>query len=238
MMHKNLSVSLHSTNGRHLPAVRAMQGAVIGFWKPVEIPVSHETIIQVSAVITRSNKVKFCINNLSNCSRISIRCWVYKSHPMLRPNGRAMAMLEKTFFNVFYKNSFILIQISLKLFWFKFHLTFFIKIQLIITQQKASAGSSQVMVTNHYGKFQHHILLIQFLGGPLISHNFFFAMQFKYYGLSLHCKSFPCIIDIRSYIFFSLRPVWRLCRHANPELASQPIQARITEFEPGVQTPW
>ena len=34
--------------------------------------------IQSSAVITQSNKVRYCINNCRNCGRISIRCWIYQ----------------------------------------------------------------------------------------------------------------------------------------------------------------
>ena len=46
--------------------------------------------IQSSAVITRSNIVRYCINNCKNCGRISIRCWMHKIHPIPGPNGWAM----------------------------------------------------------------------------------------------------------------------------------------------------
>ena len=49
--------------------------------------------IQSSAVITRSNIVRYNINNYRNWCRISIRCWDYKRHPIPRPNGRAMGCL-------------------------------------------------------------------------------------------------------------------------------------------------
>ena len=46
--------------------------------------------IQSSVVITRSNIVKYYIHNYRTWSRISIRCWIHKRHPIPRPNGRAM----------------------------------------------------------------------------------------------------------------------------------------------------
>ena len=49
--------------------------------------------MQSSAVITRSNIVRFCINNCRNWDIISIRCWIHKRHPILRPNGRVMGCL-------------------------------------------------------------------------------------------------------------------------------------------------
>ena len=52
-----------------------------------------DTKVQSSAVIKRSNMVRFCINNCRNWDIISIRCWIHKRHPIPRPNGRAMGCL-------------------------------------------------------------------------------------------------------------------------------------------------
>ena len=49
--------------------------------------------IQSSAVITRSSMVRYCMNNCRNWSRMSIRWWTHKRHPIPRPNGRAMGCL-------------------------------------------------------------------------------------------------------------------------------------------------
>ena len=49
--------------------------------------------LQSSAVITRSNVVRYYINNYRNRGRISIRCWIHKRHSIPRPNGRAMCCL-------------------------------------------------------------------------------------------------------------------------------------------------
>ena len=49
--------------------------------------------IQWSAVITRSNVVRYYMNNQKNWGRISIRCWIHKIHPIPRPNGRAMGCI-------------------------------------------------------------------------------------------------------------------------------------------------
>ena len=49
--------------------------------------------VQSSAVITRSNIVRYCINDCRNSGRISLRWWIPKKHPILRPNGRAMGCL-------------------------------------------------------------------------------------------------------------------------------------------------
>ena len=46
--------------------------------------------IQSSAVIMRSNVIRYCIDNYTNWGRISIRCWIHKRHPIPRPNRRAM----------------------------------------------------------------------------------------------------------------------------------------------------
>ena len=53
----------------------------------------NESNIHLSAVITRSDTVRYCINNCGNWGRISIRCWINKIHPIPRPNGRAMVCL-------------------------------------------------------------------------------------------------------------------------------------------------
>ena len=45
--------------------------------------------IQSSAVITRSNIVRCCINSHRKGGRMSARCWIHKIHPLHRPNGRA-----------------------------------------------------------------------------------------------------------------------------------------------------
>ena len=49
-------------------------------------------IIQWSAVITRSNIVRYMyyINDYRNWGRISIKCWTHKRHAIPRPHGRAM----------------------------------------------------------------------------------------------------------------------------------------------------
>ena len=49
--------------------------------------------IQSSAVITRFNMIRYCINNCRNRDRISIRCCIHKRHPIARPDGRAMGCL-------------------------------------------------------------------------------------------------------------------------------------------------
>ena len=54
--------------------------------------------IQLKAIITRSNIVKYCINNCRNWDRISVRCGIHKRHHIARPNGRAMVCLLLIFF--------------------------------------------------------------------------------------------------------------------------------------------
>ena len=49
--------------------------------------------LQPSAVIKRSNIVRYCINGCRNSGRISLRCWIHKKHRIPRPNGRAMRFL-------------------------------------------------------------------------------------------------------------------------------------------------
>ena len=43
-----------------------------------------------NVIITRSNIVRYYINNYRNWYRISIRCWIHKSHLITRPNERVM----------------------------------------------------------------------------------------------------------------------------------------------------
>ena len=50
-------------------------------------------VIESSVVITRSNIVRYYINNYMNCGRISIICRINKRHPISRPNGPAMGCL-------------------------------------------------------------------------------------------------------------------------------------------------
>ena len=50
-------------------------------------------VIQWSVVITQSKIVRYYINNYRNWGRLSIKCWIYKRHPIPRPNGRAMGWL-------------------------------------------------------------------------------------------------------------------------------------------------
>ena len=59
-------------------------------WLTVQSSRAH---IQSSAVITRSNIVRYCINDYRNRGRISIRCWIHKIQPIPRPNGRIMGCL-------------------------------------------------------------------------------------------------------------------------------------------------
>ena len=49
--------------------------------------------LQSSAVLTRSNLVRYYINDYRNWSRISIRCCFHKRQPIPRPNGRVMDCL-------------------------------------------------------------------------------------------------------------------------------------------------
>ena len=49
--------------------------------------------VQSSAVITRSNIVRYYINNHRGWGRISIRCWIHKRHPIPRPKWRAMGVV-------------------------------------------------------------------------------------------------------------------------------------------------
>ena len=54
---------------------------------------NHERqLIQSSAVITRSNIVRYYTKNYGNSGRISIKCWIHKIHPIPRPNVRAMGV--------------------------------------------------------------------------------------------------------------------------------------------------
>ena len=48
------------------------------------------THIHWSAVITRSDIVRYYMNNYKKCVRMSTRLWIHKRHPIPRPSGRAM----------------------------------------------------------------------------------------------------------------------------------------------------
>ena len=52
-----------------------------------------DNYVQLSAVITRSNIVWYCINNCRNSSRISIRIRTHKRHLIPLPDGRAMGCI-------------------------------------------------------------------------------------------------------------------------------------------------
>ena len=59
--------------------------------------IQFRMIVQSSATITRCNIARYYINNYRNWGRISTRCWIHKSHPIPRPNGRAMRCLSWKF---------------------------------------------------------------------------------------------------------------------------------------------
>ena len=46
--------------------------------------------LQSSAIIMRSNILRYCINNCRNWGRTTIRCWIHKTHPTPHPNRGAM----------------------------------------------------------------------------------------------------------------------------------------------------
>ena len=54
--------------------------------------------IQSSAVITRSNIIRYCMNDCRNFGWISIRCWIHKRRLIHCPNGWAMGWLFWIFF--------------------------------------------------------------------------------------------------------------------------------------------
>ena len=56
-------------------------------------PQISEILIQSSAVITRFGITRYCIHHYRDRTRISSRGWIYKRHPIPRPNGRAMECL-------------------------------------------------------------------------------------------------------------------------------------------------
>ena len=58
---------------------------------------SIQSQIQLSAVIMRSNVVRYYIDNYRDWGRIPIRYWIHKWHPIPRPNGRAMWCLSWIF---------------------------------------------------------------------------------------------------------------------------------------------
>ena len=49
--------------------------------------------MQSSAIIMRSNIVRYYINNYRNWGRISTRCWIHIWNPIPRPLGRGMGCL-------------------------------------------------------------------------------------------------------------------------------------------------
>ena len=49
-----------------------------------------ENSVQWSAVITRSDIVRYYMNNYKKCIRMSTRLWIHKRHPIPRPSGRAI----------------------------------------------------------------------------------------------------------------------------------------------------
>ena len=49
--------------------------------------------VPLSAVITRSNIVRYYINDYRNWDRTLISCWIHKRHPIPRPKRRAMGCL-------------------------------------------------------------------------------------------------------------------------------------------------
>ena len=51
---------------------------------------AYKNAIQWSAVITRSDIVRYYMNNYKKCVRISTRLWIHKRHPIPRPSGRVM----------------------------------------------------------------------------------------------------------------------------------------------------
>ena len=55
-------------------------------------------IVQSSAIITRSNIVRYCIDNCRNWGRTITRYWIHKRHSIPHPNGRAMGCLLLIFF--------------------------------------------------------------------------------------------------------------------------------------------
>ena len=59
--------------------------------------ISKQKQIPLSAVITRSNIVRYCINDYTNTNRISIRCWIHKRHPEPGPNRVSFVNILKKF---------------------------------------------------------------------------------------------------------------------------------------------
>ena len=73
-------------------------------------------IIQLSAVITWSNIVRYYINNYRNWGRISIRCWVHKNIPYLTLTGELWGVFcEYLWENWQHHNRTILYQFSARL---------------------------------------------------------------------------------------------------------------------------
>ena len=55
-------------------------------------------LLQLNAVITRPNIVRYYINDCKKSGRVSIRCRIHKWHPIPCPNGRAIGCLLWFFF--------------------------------------------------------------------------------------------------------------------------------------------
>ena len=55
-------------------------------------------VVQPGTVITQADTIQYLIHHCSEWSRIWIRVWAHKRHPIARPNGRALGCLlwEKT----------------------------------------------------------------------------------------------------------------------------------------------
>ena len=51
-------------------------------------------LLQLSAVITLLNIVRNHTNNYRYCGRLSIRCWIYKRHPIPRPNVNSCEKID------------------------------------------------------------------------------------------------------------------------------------------------
>ena len=69
--------------------------AAVRYWQPSTLPITFKLStwwafhLQLSAVITCSNIVRYFMNNYRNWGRISIRCWIHKRHPIPHSPWRA-----------------------------------------------------------------------------------------------------------------------------------------------------
>ena len=70
----------------------------IWVWKKTQGPGAQRCsgmiiyFIQSISVITQSSIVRYCINIYRHWGRISIRCWIHKTHSISRPNEQAMGV--------------------------------------------------------------------------------------------------------------------------------------------------